>query len=519
MGNTKRDLRGRRRILTDEREITRDNVVKVLFKALSIHRQNKEDINYLLNYKGGDQPLLREKIIRPEINIKNVLNAAEYISWFHTAYFWSQPPMLVQRSDMEVPESDPERDDSGINKLNTMLYNGEDLRRKEIDLAEFVEVSGIGAMMVNYKTVDELNIDSSSLFHIYTLDPRFAFCIYLNAPGNRKMMGVSYVQTVGKKNSFRYTCYTDTKVFEIVGFGMGDAQVTERVNVFGMIPIVEYVRASDRFGVFEHHLLELSSLNTIMSDFANDVAQNVQEIKWANDVEFPTDENGEPITPESGQWLMTYSGADKNPKIESIGSNLDRASALSTIQFQWNNVLQLCRVPVQYDSAGGGSTGTATSMASGWTTTELDADLKEGLVENSHKELLRLVIKAIEFVPKSILPEDDPLRNVRISDIDFHFMRNKSYDMTVKMNAFATGIKSGINGRHMLKWIEAFPDVEAVWLDSKETIEAYQKALVASDSESVSSGDPNDRIAADNSDQVDTSPFIDGMSRTSGRGV
>ena len=104
-------------------------------------------------------------------------------------------------------------------------------------------------------------------------------------------------------------------------------------------------------------------------------------------------------------------------------------------------------------------------------------------------------------------------------DIDFQFMRNKSYDMTVKMNAFATGIKCGINGRHLLKWIEAFPDVEAVWLDSKEMIEAYQKAQVSDAAVSESSSDGNDRIASDNSDQIDTSPFIDGMTRTAGRGT
>lgn len=514
-----RKLSGRSRILTDEREINRDNVLDVLFKAFEKHRKNQADIQYLLDYKGGEQPLLREKLIRPEIDIYNIINAAEYVAWFHTAYFWSQPPLLVQRSDVEVPEQNAEMDDSGINKLNAMLYNGENLRQKEIDLAEFVEVAGIGYMMADYKTEDDLEVNSESFANIYMLDPRYTFCVYLNAPGNRKMMGVSYSEPNGKRRPTQFTVYTANRIYEIKGLSKVNAEITERINLLGMIPIVEYTRAADRYGVFEHHMQELNSLNTICSDFANDVSQNVQEIKWANDIDFPTDKDGNPIKPTSGQWLLTHSGADKDPKIESIGSNLDRASALSTIQFQWNNVLQLCRVPVQYDSAGGGSTGTATSMASGWTTTELDAELKEGLIETAHKELLRLILKAIELVPKRYLPEEDPLRKVRLMDIDFQFMRNKSYDMTVKMNAFATGIKCGINGRHLLKWIEAFPDVEAVWLDSKDMIEAYQKAQVGDAVTSESSSDGDDRIASDNSDQIDTSPFIDGMTRTSGRGT
>ena len=108
-----RQLSGRSRILTDEVEINRDNVLDVLYKAFEVHRQNQMDIQYLLDYKGGDQPLLREKLIRPEIDISNIINAAEYVTWFHTAYFWSQPPLLVQRSDMEVPEQNAEMDDSG----------------------------------------------------------------------------------------------------------------------------------------------------------------------------------------------------------------------------------------------------------------------------------------------------------------------------------------------------------------------------------------------------------------------
>ena len=50
-------------------------------------------------------------------------------------------------------------------------------------------------------------------------------------------------------------------------------------------------------------------------------------------------------------------------------------------------------------------------------------------------------------------------------------------------------------------------------------IEAYQKAQVGDAVASESSSDGDDRIASDNSDQIDTSPFIDGMTRTSGRGT
>ena len=41
-------------------------------------------------------------------------------------------------------------------------------------------------------------------------------------------------------------------------------------------------------------------------------------------------------------------------------------------------------------------------------------------------------------------------------------------------------LAKGLNGRHVLKEAEIFPDAEQVWLDSKEMIEAIQKSALPS---------------------------------------
>ena len=62
-------LHGRRVIKTDETEVTRDNVVSILRKALPTHWKNRSEIQYLWAYYRGKQPILnREKDVRPEIN-------------------------------------------------------------------------------------------------------------------------------------------------------------------------------------------------------------------------------------------------------------------------------------------------------------------------------------------------------------------------------------------------------------------------------------------------------------------
>lgn len=63
------ELFGRREITTPVDKITRRNLVQVLAKAVSIHKENSAEIDYLYWYERGKQPILsRTKEVRPEIN-------------------------------------------------------------------------------------------------------------------------------------------------------------------------------------------------------------------------------------------------------------------------------------------------------------------------------------------------------------------------------------------------------------------------------------------------------------------
>ena len=193
------------------------------------------------------------------------------------------------------------------------------------------------------------------------------------------------------------------------------------------------------------------------------------------------------------------------------------------ISHTWNQLLQKCKVPIQQASAGGGSTGTATSMATGWQTAEIDALREEGVVSRGLKEELRLILRAIQFVPKSILPVDSPIRKVHAQDIDFHFNRNRNYDLSIKANTLATMINAGVQGRHAIKLSEIAPDAEAVWLDSQEMIEKKQTKMFDPEVNSTGSSGGSvqstsgtsenaqeGRIMQDSSDQSGNSPYVGG---------
>lgn len=76
-------LTGRRKIYTAKKRVTQENVVDVLGKALAMHRINRAEIQYLFDYYRGNQDIrLKDKIVRPEINNKVMINRANEIVTF-----------------------------------------------------------------------------------------------------------------------------------------------------------------------------------------------------------------------------------------------------------------------------------------------------------------------------------------------------------------------------------------------------------------------------------------------------
>lgn len=505
------EVAGRIKIFTDEKEITRENIIPVLQKAYAKHRFNARKIQFLLDYERGEQPLKRNKIIRKEIDIRTCDNLANQIKEFKVGYFWGTPAMMVQRGNNEPHSTDTNTDDNGITALNEMLKNGNFLGRIDQELAEYCEIGGIGHRIVDIKTDFESKKSIDTYVNLYTLDSRNAFCVYRNGVGQKKVLGVTFSKSNSGKLAF--TCFTDKMRYEISN---GEIK-REEINPLGMIPIVEYERAVDRTGCFERQIPLMDNLNIMVSDFANLVCQKTQEIWWGNDIDFPKDKSGNDVKPQSGQWVLTYSGGDgKNPKIQPLSSDSDSTATLTAIANTRTKILQNCKIPIQYDNSGGGSTGVATDLSAGWTATEVDAIREQQMIESGKREELNLILKAIEFVPTKILPVEHPLRKIHSTDIDFHFNRRKNYDMVSKANALSTLLAHGIQGRHAIQFIDGFPDTQQVWNDSKELIEKFQENAFGIESKNIQY-ESEGRLGQDLSDQISQSPIVDGLNADKNR--
>jgi hypothetical protein len=270
-------------------------------------------------------------------------------------------------------------------------------------------------------------------------------------------------------------------------------------------------------GCFERQIPEMDALNLLNSDFLNDVDQNTQAIWHANDVEFQTEEitleDGTTVTktkrPENGQWLQTFSNPNGKPSITPLTVNYNYSGVLSNIITKRQTILSKCDVPQRADTSGG-SSGVAMSDASGWSAAEASASKKENIQDLCKCAELKVVFRAIKRQSK--ISSDDPIKTLSLADIKPYIKRQKSYEMTVKTNAFATMVAHGINGLDAMQSINFFDDPSQVWERSKKTIEQYQQKtfgeepIPAENQIEVDTELSSDRIT----DQIDRSPNING---------
>ena len=490
---------GRAEIFTDVQQIDSTNIIEILQKAVAEHQVNANKFNFLLNYDAGEQPLQREKSYRSDIDCQCVDNVANEITEFNLGFKWGYPITLVQKGQDEGKAD-------LITKLNE-CYDSQNIKAKTQKLGRFVEICGIG-----YTYIDIANDKTESPFVIESLDPRFTFVVRSSYYIDRRvMLGVTFRIVEGNRY---FTCFTNNRryeinnVYEVVNGedrkkeSWIEADKSGEANPLGVVPIIEWFRSYDRMGCFERQISEMDNLNLLISDFTNDVDQNTQAIWHGNDIDFPkeivkgadgtvTEKRKDPGTNE---WVITQTTQDgKTPFIKPLAVEYDYQGMLNNIITRRSLILQKCNVPQRNDNSGG-STGIAMSDATGWSAAESAACKQQNIMEACKMEEVKAVLRAIAKV------NDSRFKGLLITDIQPNIKRQKTYEMTTKVNFFATAVSHGINGLHALKAMNAFEDVNQVWEDSKELIEKYQDSIFNKQTEA------ENRLEADYSDQENNSP-------------
>lgn len=439
----RRNLTGRRIIYTDAKEVTRANVVEVLEKAVSVHKQNRNEIEYLYKYYKGDQPILyREKDIRPEINNTIVENRANEIVSFKVGYLMGEPLQYVNRSGREEAIE-------GILKLNEIAYT-EDKYFKDKELAEWFSICGTSYRMI---LPDDTNNSNDTPFHIHTLDPRDTFVVYHNGLGHKPVMGVTYITT--EDNEEIFSIYTENNFFEVEG----EKILEEKPQALDHVPIFEYPANNSRLGEFEVILSILDAINLAASNRLDAIEQFIQALLVFKGVDITSEQYS----------LMRTEGGIKTPidgDIKYLVQELNQTQTQKLVDHMYQTVLTICGMPNRNGGSSTSDTGSAVVMRDGWLAADARAKDAELLFKRSEKQSLKLALK--------IMGEVGGVK-LNLSDVEVRFTRRNYENIQEKAQVLLTMLSNDkIHPQLAFDHCGMFIDSEVAY---KKSQEYYEEAI------------------------------------------
>lgn len=455
-------LHGRRQIFTGEREITRENVIQVLQKALPIHAKNREEEIYLDKYMRGIQPVLgRNKKYNNEVNNKIVINLANQIVNFKASEFAGEPIQYVSRSDKKnIPGK--------VSKVNSMMIS-EGKQTEDLKMAKQMFICGVGyRLTIHDPGRPKTDYLDEAPFEIDTLDPWNTFVVRYNDVSKRVVMGVTYVfhEEDGKHNYTEYTVYTKDVTYTVTDEN-GLAVTREVRHNFGLIPLVEYPCNSERMGAFEVVLPLLDAYNNAASDRLDAIDQFIQALMVFDGIDVD----------EDGLTQMKAMGAVKLPPAQGnvggggrrlyyLNEQLDQSQTQTFVNDMYKTILQIVGMPSQGDGSGSDSSNNgAIILKNGWWYAESRMLETQNMWKASETEFLRITLK--------ICNDANVLTGLKISDLEPKFWRQSYEDLLVKTQSFSTLRGAGMPAIQAFTYshLSRDPESDAIIYDS------YQEEL------------------------------------------
>ena len=370
----RKNLFGRKPIFTSEQMITAANVAKVVSQAYQTHLQNRGDIEYLWNYYKGRQPALyRTREVRPELVKTIVENRANQIVSFKVGFVVGKPVQYIASvSDNSVSESVAQLNDA-------MRVIGKHTKDKE--LVEWCMIAGVGYRYV----VQEQNRRKKVPFNLFTLDPRNTFVIRANDYSQRVLVAVNYVMDDNGNTTF--TAYTEDRVYTIL---KDSWKVSESINSFGLIPIIEYRANSAMLGCFEIVISLLDALSDFDSMRNEAVEAFVQSLMVLYNCQIEEGTTANDIRAAGMIMLKTIGDAKADVKI--LSEELNQSQNQTLKDDMYNTVLQIVGMPSQGDgNSSDSSNNGAIVLKNGWQGAETRAEEFEAMFRQPENEMLQVV--------------------------------------------------------------------------------------------------------------------------------
>lgn len=398
-----------------------ESVVKMVNVAISTHTQNKCDIDYLINYYKGIQPILNKtKVVRPEINNKLLINHAQRITRTITGYFLGNPVQFIQ-SGMDKKEE--------VDELNKILsFEGKNATDSLI--GQYQSITGTAFRMIYTDGVFKDEVP----FEMKAMDPSKTFVIYEAQLAERPLAGVTYIATYdeeGAVDGYIYYVYTDVGMYIVNADSdmqiQDDYTFTFTPYSVGGVPIVEYPNNEWRIGDWELALSVMDAINEVNSGRMDDIQQTIQSLLVFLNAELNAEKYDEM---RAAGVVMLKSMTNNKTDVKSIQNNLDQTGIREFAKDLENILDTIVGIPSRDNrSGGGGDTGQAVELRDGWADLEIVARNKEALFGRSEKLSLKIMLDMMR-AQKQI--------KISLMDISVKFTRNKNHNLLVKTQSYST---------------------------------------------------------------------------------
>lgn len=411
---------GRQRIILDYDEVTSENILEVLEKALEIHEQNKSDCEYLINYFLGEQDILnRTESETSNVNNKIVVNHAFPITREIVGYTLGNPIELTPIT------GDVRTDVDTVNKL----YNYEEMYMTDTNTATYASICGVGYYITLPST--EITKDNTPDVPIVTdtLDPRYTFVVQSSSMMNPQILSCHYIET---DDNTIYTCYTDKYKFVVT-----DLETVETSsNPVGYDPITMEENSLFLTGDWEQAISVMNAENVVASDSINDIEGTIRSLLVILGAQFEDDDDTTLTDVKKNRLLTLANATGGNVDAKFISPALDSVSTENIREYLKDARNIITGIPDRDSTSTGGDTGTAVLNRNGWTDIEIVAKLKELAIKKAKKRQLQVaiaILKKLNLVSDSLL----------VTDIDINIDRHRMDNLSARTTAFSTLVATG----------------------------------------------------------------------------
>lgn len=435
-------LRGRRQILSSESEITDENVLDVLNKAMPIHLANRREEIFLKKYERGQQPILnRRKLYNEHINNTLVVNIANQIVTFKSSEFAGEPIQYVSRGSGQREKDGTESDvPDKVAHVNSMMLT-EGKQTKDLKLAHEMFTCGVGYRLTIHdsgrNTADYLD---EAPFEMYVPDTENTFVVRRSDVTKRVLMGVTYVYKNPPMGDIEFTVYTPNVKYTISGSGpegYGALAIKNREqHNFGMVTLIEYPCNPNYMGAFEPVVPLLDAINLTESNRLDGIEQFIQALMVFDGVDISR-EDLESLRDLGAIKLPATQNSGGGKKLYYLNEQLDQSQTQTLVNDMYKTVLQIVGMPSQSDgSTSDSSNNGAVIMKNGWWHAEARMQETQSMWKEAETEFLKVILK--------ICADTNTLSGLRISDLEPRFWRQSYEDLLVKTQSFSTLRTSGM---------------------------------------------------------------------------